>query len=267
MNTRRVFLLVCCFAVASTTLAEDRFLTMETDGVLIKALSEGSPACKNAFSTLKNRPENTNPSKRHAAALDARRCFERAQAEQMAVDPDNAVLNYQIFESYIESANEQIAIERAAEDFGGISFGVGVGVSFSDDDIISSAELDANGVIVATKDDTTEPRVILESHYYGWCKTAKCNEGKFGIGPYFGIVAKGDDLISAFSTGVMFGWKDTRNPSSAGFSLGIGAILDSDVQSLANGYEEGQPLPSGETSIRFKTESKWGAILFFTRTF
>ena len=267
MKTRSIIVLVFSLAANSTTLAEDRFLTVTNDNVVRSALLDGSPACLSSLKMLKRPVTETRATDRHKAALIARQCLEQDQARQMAADPGKSVLIYQIHEAYIESANARVAKENGSVVFQGISFGVGVGVSFSDDDIISSAEIDASNLIVATKDETTQPRVILESHYYGWCKTAKCNAGKFGIGPYFGIVAKDDNLISAFSTGVMFGWKDSRDPSSAGFSLGIGAILDADVQSLADGYEEGQPLPPGETSIRFKTESKWGAILFFTRTF
>ena len=91
--------------------------------------------------------------------------------------------------------------------------------------------------------------------------------GRFGIGPFLGIVAKDENLISAFGTGVMFGWKDPRRGENDGWSIGIGAVLDANVNALAEGFEDGEPLPAGETEIRFEEKSRWSALLFFTRTF
>lgn len=64
----------------------------------------------------------------------------------------------------------------------------------------------------------------------------------------------------------MYGFK--AKPSDPdGFSIGIGAILDADVKDLADGFKENQPVPEGETIIRYKSESRWSALIFFTRTF
>lgn len=169
----------------------------------------------------------------------------------------------------------QIMVERkitkdeGEKSFLGLRLGVGVGVSFSEDDVVSDAEIGAGNVIASTKNERQQPRVILESHYYGWTRKGRGDGANrsFGIGPYFGIVAKESDLISAFGTGVMFGWKDPDAGDPRGFSIGIGAVLDAGVKSLARGFEDGKRLPAGETSIRFEEKSRWSALLFFTRTF
>ena len=160
-----------------------------------------------------------------------------------------------------------LAAAKAEAEFMGMRFGLGAGVSWSRTEIVSDAELGPGNVGKATKRERQLPRVILESHYYGWCRAATCNAGTFGAGPYFGIVAKTDRLISAFATGVMFGWKDRAPSDRQGFSVGIGAVLDAAVNSLAPGFEDGKPLPDGETSIRFEEKSRWSAIVFITRTF
>lgn len=156
---------------------------------------------------------------------------------------------------------------KAQAEFMGLAFGVGVGVSYSFDDVVSQASIDAGGKIVAETRQRQLPRVILESHYYGLCKTAKCNAGTFGLGPYFGIVAKSDKLISGFSAGVMFGWRDPVPENSQGFSIGVGALLDDEVKSLATGFRVGELPPNGETVVRYETKARWSGILFFTRTF
>lgn len=213
-------------------------------------------------------PKTQYPARvRYDAVRTFSACVENARTSIIGLDASQAVstdLALQPLLATLERAEEESAAEQQ---FMGLSFGVGIGASFSDEDRISAAEIGADGRIRATSTQTQEPRVILESHYYGWCKSEKCNAGERGIGPFFGIVARDDKLISAFALGAMFGWKSDVAGDSEGFSIGIGAMLDSDVSSLADGFEERQPLPMGETTISFESKSRWGSILFFTRTF
>jgi len=213
-------------------------------------------------------PKTAEPAKdRYAAAKTYRACVENARSSLLVLAPARAATTTVTLQP-LEASLAQAETEAKAEaTFMGISFGVGVGASISDDDRISAAEVGADGRIRATSTETQEPRVIFESHYYGWCHSDECNAGHRGVGPFFGIVAKDDKLISAFALGVMFGRKSDEGERSEGFSVGIGAILDSDVKSLADGFKEGQPLPPGETQISFEEKSRWGALLFFTRTF
>ena len=194
-------------------------------------------------------------------------CLTQLRSIAIVSNPNFSAQASTAFDAAIARATENVEETQGETDFMGLSFGVGVGVSFSQDDLITEAEVGADNNIRVVKDESDEPRVILESHYYGWCKSASCNAGARGIGPYFAIVAKDDKLISAFSAGVMFGWKDTKRGESDGFSVGLGAILDSDVTSLAKGFEVGKPLPEGEADVKYETKSRWGAIVFFTRTF
>jgi hypothetical protein len=202
---------------------------------------------------------------RYQAARQARVCIARARAAQSGSSEAKARLatDPALVAQALAAAEEEV---KPAAQFLGLNFGVGIGVSYSQDERISEAAIAADGTIRAVKTQTQEPRVILESHYYGWCRSTACEKGRRGIGPFFGIVAKDDKLISAFAAGVMLGWKDDA-PTSAGFSVGIGALLDSDVRSLAKGFETGKPLPVGETEVRYEDKSRWGALLFFTRTF
>ena len=228
-----------------------------------------SPECGEAYTIAFGDPTKTAAAARHAKTQEFQRCIlglkseraVRATALADRADTDAALALLEAKASAAETTSD------GQGNFMGIRFGVGVGVSYSQDDVVPEAELGAGNVIVATKTERQLPRVIFESHYYGWCRSARCNNGVFGVGPYFGIVAKTDKLISAFSTGAMFGWKDKKGGDPQGFSIGIGALLDDGVKSLADGFDAGQPLPPGETKIRFEEKARWSAILFFTRTF
>lgn len=213
-------------------------------------------------------PKSAHPARARLAAVQRlQECVAEVRSSVVAASGANASAAVLSFQSTEQLLDKKAAEAGAETDFMGMSFGVGVGVSYSQDKIVSEAEIAADNTIRATKVETQEPRVILESHYFGFCKSARCNEGAFGVGPFFGIVAKDDKLISAFAAGVMVGWKDSKLTNASGFSVGLGAILDSNVKSLAAGFEEGKPLPAGETAPKFTEKSRWGVILFFTRTF
>lgn len=235
-----------------------------------------SAECGAAYKVV-TAPRDENPAADRLAALEryraclamarSRSAAPRAAGDEKGRDLRGLVLDEATVAAEERRADAALAGARADTAFLGISFGVGVGVSIAADDVVSEAEVGADGTIRATKRAKELPRVILESHYYGWCRSASCRAGTFGWGPYFGIVAKSDKLISAFSLGLMLGWKEAGVPESQGFSIGVGAILDDGVTSLARGFKAGKPLPPGETSVRYEEKARWGGLLFCARTF
>lgn len=215
------------------------------------------PECEEA-QEISSQPPSKNPARvRYEARLRLEACVKAGWKQGKQGDQQFAV----------QLAQPATPAKEAEADFMGLRLGIGVGFSYAFDDVVSQASVDAGGRIVAETRQRQLPRVILESHYYGLCRIASCNAGTFGIGPYVAIVAKSDKLISAFSAGVMFGWRDPLPERSQGLSVGIGAVLDDEVKSLASGFTVGQPLPAGETAVRYETKARWSGILFVTRTF
>ena len=221
---------------------------------------------------------HTSPSERLEAATNVRACLEAKKAQSAvtyaegvraeggpyaALAPNLAAMAYA---PAIANADATIFTEKGRSDFLGMSFGVGVGLSRSGKERITDATVAADGTLRVIKREKQIPRVILEAHYYGACTMPSCYEGRFGIGPFFGLAAT-NEVIDSFAVGVMFGRKDTTPGASGGFSVGIGAVLDREVKDLAKGFEEGKHVPAGETVVSFETRSKWSPLLFFTRTF
>lgn len=164
-----------------------------------------------------------------------------------------------------EEANEA----DAQADFLGLNLGIGLGASYYFDDAIEEAEV-VDGIVRVTKDRRAEPRVLLEFHRFLFPrKPGEDNQAiRYGHGPFVAVAAKEDDVLGGVAAGWMFGWKDTSKPDdSNAFTVGLGIILDAGVRTLADGFKEGQPLPSGETQVRFEEESRAAAVLIFTRTF
>jgi hypothetical protein len=159
----------------------------------------------------------------------------------------------------------QTEIAQAGADFMGLSWGLGFGYSFGEEDFIEGAEI-ANGIVRVTDDKTNQARVLLEFHRFFWCND-KQRSVERGCGPFVALAATSDDVLKGVGVGFMWGWKSKDPTRSEGFSIGIGAILDNDVKSLADGFEENQPPPPGETVVRFKNEARWSGLVFVTRTF
>jgi hypothetical protein len=87
----------------------------------------------------------------------------------------------------------------------------------------------------------------------------------WGHGPFAAIQTDKDSTLGSFALGYMVGWRKGDNDNS--FNLGVGLILDRDVKTLGDGIEANRPLPSGETTIRIKEESRRGLLVFTSFAF
>ncbi len=145
-----------------------------------------------------------------------------------------------------------------------LSWGAGFGFSYALDDVIESAEI-VNGKVRVTEDRTQQPRLVLEFHRY--YVHGDESPVRFGQGPFVAVAAAEKDVLSGVGLGWMFGWRTREDQKGAGFSVGVGFILDADVKSLGKDFETNEPPPPGETSVRYEKKARWSALLFFTRTF
>jgi hypothetical protein len=167
----------------------------------------------------------------------------------------------------------QVALEArtvaATKKFIGLDWALGLGVA---SDLDSGSRVDkasvVNGVVRVEEKSNTQTRIFLEIHMFGLGYLAKHKSFEelekkplFGQGPWVGIQSSKDDVLDSFGLGWMWGWRKEVTDANS-FNLGIGLVLDPKVQVLGDGIEANRPLPTGETAIRFKKESRIsGAIL------
>jgi hypothetical protein len=78
------------------------------------------------------------------------------------------------------------------------------------------------------------------------------------VGPFVGVEFKSGNIVNAFGAGMMTGIRVSKGDETLNF--GLGAFLDPHVRTLGNGLEEDAPLPPGETQIRYRQRSQWGAL-------
>jgi hypothetical protein len=157
-------------------------------------------------------------------------------------------------------------------DFLGLGFGVGISltVDIGSTDRVESATV-VNGIVRVTDENNDLPRVMLESHYFflGKGKFGSLTENQWGLGPFLALQPGSNNIVEAVAFGLMVGLKrpSQSKESTASWNLGLGFVVDPHVQVLGDGIHENQPLPPGETEIRYKQESQWGALIIFSFSF
>ncbi|WP_109356537.1 hypothetical protein [Sphingorhabdus sp. EL138] len=160
--------------------------------------------------------------------------------------------------------------------FGGIEFGAGIGFSYDlgSNDRVSEAEL-VNGVVRIKKSDNVQARLMLESHYFFTPKFdlfslknsgQSSDDNMWGFGPFVAIQPGGDNLIEAVGGGLMFGFRRSKK-STESFNLGFGVLYDINSKTLGDGILPNEPLPMGETEIRFREQEQSGFLIMSSYSF
>jgi len=176
--------------------------------------------------------------------------------------------------------------------WGGLGWGIGIATSF---DVGGARAVNAAVVnnIVRVSDASSNVNVgfVLEAHYFlrghllgfgagtpcavGGTPTLNCTE--LAHGPFVALEIGGGSSaapaasgpITAFAMGWMVGMRHpgyapTNNSS---WNFGVGLRVDPKAQVLGDGIVANQPLPPGETTIRYKTIPRYGVMLLSSFSF
>lgn len=172
-----------------------------------------------------------------------------------------------------ESADDEAKDEDKGKDedkdtIGGVRLGAGIGVTFDFGGLerINEAEV-VNGVVRVTDEDDVIAGFVGEGHYFFPSGRALFGVAKedWGQGPFFAIQTGDKDVIATVALGWMIGFRPAKATES--FNLGIGIAVAPNVRTLGDGIVRNQPLPTGETTVRYREEAQFGMILLFSRTF
>lgn len=177
-----------------------------------------------------------------------------------------AVLMLAAFQCKGDDAEQKKEKDRK---FAGMNFGAGLSltIDLGKHNRVDEAKI-VNGVVRVTKESNDVPRLLLETHYF--FKVKRCNDYPWGYGPFIALQNGSDEVISAIGTGLMVGFRRLDvdgNYSSDSFNLGVGIMVDPKVKILGDGITENQPLPVGETEIRYKETSQIGLLLIASFSF
>lgn len=161
-------------------------------------------------------------------------------------------------------------------------FGVGIGADgkSSGADRISDAAV-VNGKITTLDDDNVIMGPVLEAHAlvftirHDWavrddsgrvfvtqnkpCKAAS-EFPTIATGPFTMLRLGDSEVIRSFGVGWMVGFRLKQSENS--LNLGVAYTLQQDIKTYASGFEEGNPLPTGEQAIRYrKTDGEGLAVV------
>ena len=161
-----------------------------------------------------------------------------------------------------------------ANDFLGINFGVGVALSIDASkgkERIETANI-INGIVRVEEERDAMARVILESHYFfepaSEFPIGKVSKVNWGHGPFLAIQPGDNDIVNSIGFGWMWGFKRGNNGNvQESWNFGLGIMVDPNARVLGDGIVKNQPLPVGETAIRYKSEAETSVIAMFSFTF
>ena len=105
----------------------------------------------------------------------------------------------------------------------------------------------------------SEERVTKDKPPYDCTRFIGLEQGQYAIGPFIAIQPGTNEIIEAIGGGFMLGLR--RKEGLGSFNLGLGFVVDPSVQVLGSGIKENQPLPQGETQIRFKEKTQAGLLI------
>jgi hypothetical protein len=181
---------------------------------------------------------------------------------------------------------------KPVTNWGGLGWGIGIATDF---DVtgrrVGSADIVNNIVRIRDTSNNVGISFVLEAHYFlrdyrlGFNRSGVCNPldnfncTELGHGPFVAIeVGDGSSAtpaangpITAFAMGWMLGMRHPSNlvggSPTASWNFGLGIRVTPKSQVLGDGIFANQPLPAGETVIRYKTEPRYGIMLLSSFSF
>lgn len=145
----------------------------------------------------------------------------------------------------------------SVEEFKNKYFGVGLYANFDmgANKRVNKASV-VNGIVRIDEANSSQLGFILEAHRF----IEVNGSGTRASGPIVGIVASGDGGISSGTIGYMVAFRPNSSfvSNQSSINVGFGVTVSPNTQVLGDGLAENQPLPAGETDIRYKKMTLFG---------
>jgi hypothetical protein len=165
-----------------------------------------------------------------------------------------------------EELKDGACVKEENQDSGLDAFGFGVGLALQlGQNAVEEATVDA-GLVRVTREADALAGLVLEGHYLFQVGTR--GDTEIGLGPFVAVQAGSPDVVDSAGIGIMIGMRRAAGSDSPGwgrgFNIGIGAMFDPNVKKLGDGIFRNEPLPPGETSIRYREEHAIRGVIMVT---
>jgi hypothetical protein len=159
----------------------------------------------------------------------------------------------------VQTDDEQVARDKAAlQNFQGLNFGLGVGVVATPSQrVVKSAQV-VNGLVRADDQSQATASILLETHYF----IKNDDHPLWSHGPLVAIKPGGTNsqIIDTIGLSSMFGFRH-KEASKSSWNIGFAGTITPAARVLGDGITKNQPLPAGETEVRYKTSSVGGFMI------
>lgn len=166
----------------------------------------------------------------------------------------------------ILTAMKEISVEENSLE--GFNFAVGLGLVYLKADDVKAATID-NGIVRVTDAEKTKLGVWLTtSTFFSNVNILVSKSDKYRWGMFVAAQIGEEKIVNSVATGLSLASSQPGNSSSGSaplvFQLGYGWTR---IQTLADGYVDGQALPSGATQPLFKKATSGGPVLLVSYNF
>ena len=185
------------------------------------------------------------------------------------------------------AADAPVVTVPAPDPLAGFHYGIGVGVNSNLGGIGSVSKDPGTNIVRVTRDNPAAARGLFEIHYYIPTKslypTAQTVPGFYtALGPYISLNSApigggggAGQLFDSIGMGLMFGIQGggcdknniVCNNELYSFNIGIGALIDTNVQQLRTGVVENQPTTIPDNQLLSKTTKAGFQVLFSYKLF
>lgn len=182
-------------------------------------------------------------------------------------DPKAAPDNLRQLLKSKEQADSRIAEVNQELNFAGFNWSLGVALThLTGKKAVEEAQV-VGGVVRVTKDYSEAVALMFETHYFFKMRTDS-RQQTTGNGPFVAIRLADTEgnTVDAFGVGWMWGARRSA-PKITSFNIGAGYFVDTKVKRLGSGVVEGEPLPAGETEIRYRETDASGWMFMLSSTF
>jgi hypothetical protein len=113
-----------------------------------------------------------------------------------------------------------------------------------------------NGLVRIEEESNSQIGFLLEAHKF---LSKPDDKGNFAHGPFVALVMTDNIGINTGILGYMFGFRQSQTTTT--LNIGLGVSITPRAQILGDGIIPNQPLPTGETEVRYKNITKYGAAV------
>lgn len=226
--------------------------------VAVEAAAAAAEAADAASAKAKNAADATAVDALAAAAAKAKAAAKAAEdAVGASATNANDAANAASIKERLKAAKD------TKEDFLGLNWALGLAFTSIEEDSIEDAVIE-NGIVRVKETAQRTESLMFETHY----TTGFDNDDTVADGPFVAIEltdGEGEEL-KAYGFGWMWSFQfDSESKRSV--NIGVGYYVNKEVRSLASGFVDGEPVPTGYTDIQYREDDERGWMVMLSHTF